>query len=312
MRFMENRTLGRTGYAVSVLGFGGGPIGYLQTDREQVSRILHLMLDNGVNLIDTAASYKGSEQLIADTIGARRDQFVLVSKCGTRLEDLDAPEWSPHLVTMTVDRSLRRLKTDHLDVMLLHGPTIDVLKKGDVLAALVKARDTGKIRHAGVSADNDDAAFAAGLPDVAVIETSINLADQANIDMVLPVCRQNSVGVIAKRPIANAAWKDVSEQRGVYAGYARTYADRLKKMNLDPAALGFAAGNCNEAWSELALRFTLSIPGIQSAIIGTTNPDNARFNLQTANRGPLSPGIVEKIREAFRRAATAGEWRGER
>src|SRR5205809_4390802 len=186
---MENRTFGRTNLSVSVLGFGGAPIGYLNTDRQRVSRVLTLLLDGGVNLIDTAASYHGSEELIAETIGNRRDQFVLVSKCGGKLDDIDAPAWSPQLITQTVDRSLRRLKTDRIDVMLLHTCGMEVLEKGDALAALAKARDAGKIRHAGYSGDNEEAAYAASLPDVAVIQTSISIADQANIDVVLPVCR---------------------------------------------------------------------------------------------------------------------------
>jgi aryl-alcohol dehydrogenase-like predicted oxidoreductase len=307
---MQHQPFGRTGYSVSALGFGGAPIGYLQTDRDRVARILNLMLDNGVNLIDTAASYKGSEELIARTIGSRRDQFVLVSKCGSSLEDLDAPEWTPQNISKTVDRSLDRLKTDHLDVMLLHSCSLDILKQGEVLDALVKAREAGKIRHAGYSGDNEEAAFAATLPDIAVIEMSISIADQTNIESVLPACRKHNVGVIAKRPIANAAWKDSSEQPGMYRGYSKVYHDRLAEMKLDPAALGFTAER-NAAWSELALRFTISQPGVHCAIIGTTNPDNARRNLQAAAKGPLPENVNESIRQRFARV-NPGTWRGER
>src|SRR5207237_317456 len=106
----------------------------------------------------------------------------------------------------------------------------------------------------GYSGDNEAAAHAAAMPDVAVVETSVSIADQANLDTVLPVARKNGLGVLAKRPIANAAWKDPASQPGLYGTYAQPYSDRLAKMGLDPAALGFA-GPAERAWPEVALRF---------------------------------------------------------
>ena len=301
---MEKRPFGKTGEQISILGFGGAPVGYLPTERDDVKRLLNQLLDDGVNLIDTAASYQGSEELIADAIGHRRKEFFLVSKCGGALDDIDAPEWTPSLITQTVDRSLRRLRTDRLDLMLLHTCSLKLLKQGDVLAALVAARDAGKVRFVGFSGDNEAAAFATALPDVAVIQTSINLADQHNIDAVLPSAREHNVGVMAKRPVANAAWKDISQQPGMYKEYARDYTARLAAMKLDPAQLGVAS------WSELALRFTLSQPGVTTAIVGTTNPANARANAEAAAKGPLPADVVTKIREAFGRANPRRDWIG--
>jgi aryl-alcohol dehydrogenase-like predicted oxidoreductase len=307
---MRKVTFGRTGLGVSVLGFGAAPIGYLDTDREQVARILNLLLDSGVNLIDTAANYPGAEEAVADTVGHRRSEYILVSKCGTKLPDIDDPPWSEAMITRTVDRSLRRLRTDRLDVMLLHSCDLETLRKGEALGALVKARDAGKIRFAGYSGDNETAAYAAALPDVAVLQTSISIADQANIDRVLPVARQHNVGVMAKRPIANAAWKDLKRQEGMYKNYAATYTDRLAKMGLNPQALGFD-GPPAQVWPELALRFTLSQPGVHTAIIGTTNPENARANIAAAEKGPLPADVVRQIREAFRNADPEGAWTGQ-
>ena len=307
---MNKVTFGRTGLQVSRLGFGAAPIGYLDTDWQRVARILNLLLDSGVNLIDTAANYPGAEEAIAATIGHRRGEFVLVSKCGWKVPGVDETEWSAANVTKTVDRSLRLLRTDRLDVMLLHSCGLEVLHKGEALGALVKARGAGKLRFVGYSGDNEAAEYAATLPDVAVLQTSISIADQANIDRVLPVARKHNVAVMAKRPIANAAWKDVSEQPGMYKNYAATYTERLSKMRLDPAALGFS-GPGDVAWSELALRFTLSQDGVHTAIIGTTNPENAKTNLGAAQKGPLPPEGVKKIREAFRAADPQGKWVGQ-
>jgi aryl-alcohol dehydrogenase-like predicted oxidoreductase len=306
---MEKRRFGRTGFDVSPLGFGSAPIGFLDTDRQRVATILNLLLDEGVNLIDTAASYPGSEEGIAATVGHRRGEFVLVSKCGSKISESSAAPWSAEVVTATVDRALKRLQTDALDVMLLHSCDLATLKKGEALGALVKARDAGKIRFAGYSGDNEAAAYAAGLPDVAVIETSISIVDQVNIDSVLPLCVKNNVGVLAKRPIANAAWRGAENRGGIYDNYVKPYVDRLRKMNLKPTEVGFADDG-NDAWAELALRFTLSVPAVHTAIIGTTNPDNARANIQFTQKGALPKEAFEKIRQKFRSANANGSWEG--
>src|SRR5258706_12934655 len=91
---MNRIQFGRTGLQVSQLGFGAAPIGYLTTAREKVRTILNLLLDRGVNVIDSAASYEGSEEAIPEAIGHRRKEFLLISKCGGSLRDLDGPDWS--------------------------------------------------------------------------------------------------------------------------------------------------------------------------------------------------------------------------
>ncbi len=144
---MELRGFGKTGIEVSALGFGGAPVGYLETDRQQVSDILNTLLDRGVNLIDTAASYGSSEEAIGEAIGHRRDDYVLVSKCGQAFGDIEGEAWSASAIEQTVERALRRLKTDYIDVVLLHSCDLETLKKGEALGALVKARDAGKVRE---------------------------------------------------------------------------------------------------------------------------------------------------------------------
>lgn len=308
---MKNRRpFGKTGLEVSPLGFGGGPIGYLAAEQQQVERVLNQLLDSGVNLIDTAACYHDSEPLIGRAVGHRRGEYILVSKCGHQVDGISGGEWSPELITQTVDRALKRLRTDHLDVMLLHSCELSMLQRGDAVGALAKAKAAGKVRFIGYSGDNDAAAYAASLPEVSAIEMSVNLCDQANLDAVLPQARERGLGIIAKRPIANAAWKQASLP-GIYSGYAKPYADRLQQMKLKPSDLGFNS-EAPTAWPELALRFTLSFPEVHVAIIGTTNPDNARANIQIAENGPLPEPVVAKIRETFHQTvAQAGQpWKG--
>jgi len=138
---MEKRPLGKTGYEVSILGFGSAPIGYLNADQERASAILNLLFDSGVNLFDTGASYPGSEQMIGKALGHRRSEIVVVSKCGGKIPDLPEKMWTPELIAKTVDRSLKNLGMDHLDVMLLHSCDLKVLKDGGVIEPLVKAQE---------------------------------------------------------------------------------------------------------------------------------------------------------------------------
>ena len=310
---MKKRAFGKTDLTVSELGFGGAPVGLLDTEADQVRTILHELLDRGMNVIDTAACYGGSEQLIGQTVADRRDEFVLISKCGHASNaDLEGDNFSPEVITKSIDRSLDRLHTDHIDVMLLHSCSLDKLKQGDAIDAVLKARDAGKVRHVGYSGDNDAAAWAAARDDIEVIETSINLADQRNIDAVLPVCVKHDVGVIAKRPIANACWKQPEQQPGMYKDYASEYHRRFALMNVTPRDLGYY-GHVELEWPEIALKFTLAQRGVHTAIVGTTSPSNAQANLDAVEKNPLREQVVQRLREAFQEAqAEAGEtWDGQ-
>ena len=308
---MERRRFGKTNLQVSPLGFGAAPIGYLDKDIGSVTDLLNGLLDSGLNLIDTAACYPGSEPLVGRAIGHRREDYVLVTKCGHEVDGTSAKEWSADLIAQTVERALKRLQTDHIDVMLLHTCSLETLEQGEVIEALVKAREAGKIRFLGYSGDNEAAVFAAGLNEVSVIQTSVNICDQVNIDKVLPKARENDIGVLAKRPIANAAWKELSEQKGIYQNYARSYRERLLASGLTPAQLGFE-GDPQQLWPRIALRFTLSQPGVHTAIAGTTSLANAKANLAAVEEGPLSDEVNGQIRRAFQKAqAKSGEeWAG--
>jgi aryl-alcohol dehydrogenase-like predicted oxidoreductase len=168
----------------------------------------------------------------------------------------------------------------------------------------------GKIRFGGYSGDNERALFAARHGAFDLIETSISLADQGQIDRLLPVCREKGIGVVAKRPVANAAWRGFADLKDV-AAKASVYTRRLAAMDLDLPALGFAADNAG--WSELALRFNLSLGGLHVSIIGTKNPAHARANLAVVEKGPLPPAVLARVRDAFRKAeaASGGVWLGE-
>jgi len=308
---MDMRRLGQTELSVSCVGFGAAPIGYLETERAKVRDTLNFLLDEGVNVVDTAACYQQSEPAIAEAAGHRRDQFVLISKCGHACGELSGEAFSAALIEQSIDRSLKRLNTDYIDVMMLHSCDLATLKRGEAVEALVKARDKGKIRFAGYAGDNDAAAYAAALEEIAVIECSINICDQRNIDHVLPTCQQHDVGVIAKRPLANAAWRS-AQPSAFYEQYASVYQNRLQAMGVTPFELGYF-GHADVEWPEIALKFTLAFPEIHSAIVGTTSRTNAKADLMAAAKNPLREQVVQKLRDAFTKAeqTSGATWPGQ-
>ena len=130
---------------------------------------------------------------------------------------------------------------------------------------------------------------------------SASFCDQANLSGAVPEAARRGVGVIAKRPVANGAWKPLEAQQGLYRDYVRPYVDRFHAMGLEPAELGFAGPG---DWMEIALRFALAQEDIHILSIGTTNPANAEANLKLLEKGPLPPESVARLRESFRLAET--------
>jgi aryl-alcohol dehydrogenase-like predicted oxidoreductase len=294
---MERRQLGKTGMEVSILGFGGAEIGFEGATEETVARLLEGALDAGVNVIDTGECYEGSEELIGRTVANRRKDYYLFTKCG-HPRGVGSQDWSPASLLESIERSLRRLQTDWLDLIQLHSCSESVLRKGDAIAALQTARAKGYARYLGYSGDSHAARYAVECGAFDTLQTSINIADQEAIDLVLPLTREKSMGVIAKRPIANAVWKDNHKP---IDRYHHTYWERLNKLRYD-----FIHDLGTEASVAYALRFTLSVPGVHTAIVGTTKPERSQENARMAAQGALSANEFEAIRERWEVIAPPG------
>ena len=287
---MERRQLGKTDMQVSVLGFGGSEIGYENASRETVAKLLNSALDAGLNVIDTAECYEGSEELIGDTVGNRRNDYYLFTKCG-HPRGIGSEDWSIPSLLESIERSLERLQTDHIDLIQLHGCSESILRKGDVISALQTAQEKGYSRYIGYSGDSVAAKYAVESGAFDTLQTSINIADQEALDLTLPLARERQVGVIAKRPIANAAWK---EEHKPIESYHHVYWDRLQKLQYD-----FIRAGPLEKSIAHALRFTLSVPGVHTAIVGTSNPDRWSQNAKMIETGSLSQGEFNAIRERW-------------
>jgi aryl-alcohol dehydrogenase-like predicted oxidoreductase len=294
---MEKRTLGKTGMDVTVLGFGGAEIGYRGVPLLIAERLLNGALDAGLNVIDTAECYPGGEELIGQSVASRRNEYFLFTKCG---HDKDGDHWNPSKMAEQIDRSLRRLETDHVDLLQLHSCSEEKLRQGDVVEVVKSARDAGKTRFIGYSGDSLTALYAVESGVFDTLQISVSIADQEGIDLAIPAAHAQGMGIIAKRPIANAVWKHSSKPEP----YHQPYWERLSPLGYD-----FLSGDFQNAVS-IALRFTLAVPGVHTAIVGTTQPDRWRQNAELLKAGPLDPRQFEAIRARWKSVA-GPDWIGQ-
>jgi len=297
---MEKRQLGKTDMHVTALGYGGAEIGFEKAAPELASRLLNEALDAGLNMIDTAECYLQSEELIGQAVAHRRGEYYLFTKCG-HPESPGVEDWRPDSLRKSIERSLKRLKVDCVDLVQLHSCSEKELRKGDVIAALQEARAKGQTRYIGYSGDGSAARFAVECGAFDTLQTSLSIADQEAIDLTVPLARERQMGVIAKRPIANAVWRYAEKPAN---SYILPYWERLQKLDYD-----FLRTEPENA-AAIALRFTLNVPGVHTAIVGTANPTRWRQNAALLAAGPLDDARIASIRTRWKAVARA-DWFGQ-
>jgi aryl-alcohol dehydrogenase-like predicted oxidoreductase len=297
---LERRRLGRTDMTASVLGFGGSEIGYQGVSARTVERLLGSALDAGLNVIDTAECYDDSERLIGKAIGKRREEFHLFTKCGHGA-GWERADWRREPILASIQRSLSRLATDRIDLIQLHSCSLSVLQRGEAIDALERARDRGWVRYIGYSGDGAEARYAVDCGRFDTLQTSVSIADQEAIDLTLPQARETRMGVIAKRPLANVAW---AYPRKPSESYYQTYWSRLRALDYP-----FLREDPDNAVAT-ALRFTLSVPGVHTAIVGTTRPHRWQQNAVLLRDGALPRAAFEQLRNRWREVAQPS-WKGQ-
>lgn len=288
------RALGSTGLHVSALGLGAGPLGDARISDGDADALVGQALELGVTLFDTAPSYGRSEERLGRALGTRRHEVVLVTKGGYGVPGI--ADWTGDVIRLGIDAALGRLRTDLLDVFLLHSCDEGTLLRDDILGELDRAKSAGKIRAAGYSGENEALAAAVSSGRFDVVECSVNPFDRASLASHVAAAEAAGVGVLAKRPLANAAWRFDAEPE---APDVRTYWTRARAMGFDPAPL---------AWPELALRFAAFAPGIASALVGTANPAHLTDAVSAVLRGPLEASVLARLDAAWH--PHAAEWRG--
>jgi hypothetical protein len=307
---VERTALGRTGLEVSRLGIGLSEIGFNLTMEEvdRASRIMNTALDSGINFFDTAACYGISEELVGATVSHRRSEFVLATKAGHFLPRGTGEDWTYDLVVESVDRSLDRMRTDHLDLVQLHSCNVAVLERGDVIRALQDVKAAGKTRYVGYSGDNENAEWAVSSGLFDTLQTSFNLVDQKARRKLLPEADARGMGIIVKRPIGNAVWGAAADPKPYQhnSAYTEEYYRRAQVMQTD----GPLAGEPGDRIL-LAMGYTLGHPEVDVAIIGTQRPEHMQSNIElVSDRLPISPETIADLEMRYDRVAADWEQRG--
>jgi aryl-alcohol dehydrogenase-like predicted oxidoreductase len=300
---IQTRTLGRTGADVTILGYGamelrGGPRGPVISD-EDAGRVLNAVLDCGITLIDTSPDYGSSEELIGRYVGHRREEFFLASKCGCPLDlpaDTAPPyphDYSPANVRAGVERSLRRLRTDLLDLVQVHmSPTLATMAENDVIETLLDLRDEGKTRFIGMSGIIPDLRGHIELGVFDVFQIPYSAVQREHEDLITKAAEEGAGTLIRGGAARGAPAEDknwASGPLGVPQGEGQR---RWVEASLDQLV-----SDSGLSPIEFTLRFTLSHPGLSTAIVGTSSPDHLASNLAMAEKGPLPADVYAEAKE---------------
>ncbi len=283
------RPLGRDGSMIPIIGFGAEALGRSGRRFEDAERTLHAVVDAGVTLIDTASCYGNSERFVGTALESRRDEITIVTKCGWG-EDM-SPQWSPAEIAATVDTSLRSLRTDRVDVLLLHSCPLETLQRGDVIVALQRLRDAGKAVRIGYSGDNEALTHAVECGAFTVVEASFNMLDRANAAAIAEAHRRG-MGVLAKRPLANAVPGRTERPK---SDYAAQYWPRWQ-------ALGMSRELAALPWLDVAVRFAAFWPGVSGILVGSSHAHHVVEHLDRLRRGALPEEILRRLDVAYQSA----------
>jgi aryl-alcohol dehydrogenase-like predicted oxidoreductase len=297
---MQKRKLGRTGLEVTVLGHGAMEIrgsriwsGRPVTEKE-AQTILNAVLDAGINFIDTAWDYGLSEEFIGKFISHRRSEYVLATKCGCTWLDKGDHDETPHVWTRenlrrNIEDSLRRMRTDHIDLWQLHNPAPDQVQQEDLVAFMQQVKSEGKVRHIAISSTLPHLATFLSWGAFESFQIPYSALERVH-ENALTLANRAGCGVIVRGGVARG-------EPGAGLGAADRW-DAFEKARLDEL---LAPG---ESRTTFLMRFTISHPDMHTTIVGTKNPAHLAENVKAAQAGPLPPAVYA---EAKTRLTAAGQ-----
>ena len=292
---VERRKLGKTNLEVSILGLGLAQISRTATAEGHASdstTIINSALDLGINFLDTAACYGDTEQLIGQAVSHRRNEYILATKAGHVVGDNDNLPWTRRTIEESINRSLRLLRTEHVDILQLHSCSVETLQSGEAIEAVQRIQETGKARFIGYSGDNEAARWAAHSGVFQTLQTSYNIVDQHfTTNNIIDVAHTAQMGVIIKRPVANSAWWSSQEPYP----YASEYFRRAQIMKSSGPFLHPLKDKVLEATG-----FVLYQPEVSTIITGTHNLAHLQANVAMINNQlPIPKKTVLEIEERF-------------
>ena len=318
---MNYRELGRTGWEVSEISFGAWGIGgdWGTVDDGESLAALHKALDLGVNFVDTADVYGDgrSEKLIGQVLRERTGQRIYVAtKAGRRLSPHVADGYNRDNLVAFVERSLRYLGVEALDLVQLHCPPTEVFYRPEVFGVLDDLAAAGKIRYYGASVEKvEEALKAIEYPNVQTVQIIFNVFRQRPTQLFFPQAKERQVGILARVPLASGLLTGKMRSDTVFEqNDHRNYNRRGEAFDVGetfagvPYEVGLQAVEELRAWvptgwtmAQMALRWILMFDAVSCTIPGAKRPAQAADNVAAADLPPLGEETMAALREIYER-----------
>jgi aryl-alcohol dehydrogenase-like predicted oxidoreductase len=315
---MQYRTLGKTGWNVSTISFGAWAIGgtWGEVDDRQSLGALHAALDAGVNFFDTADVYGDgrSERLLASLRSQKSQPFWVATKAGRRLSPHVAAGYTRENLVAFVDRSLKNLAVETIDLLQLHCPPTDVYYRPEVFGVLDDLVAAGKLRHYGVSVERvEEALKAIEYPGVATVQIIFNVFRQRPKDLFLGEALRRNVGVLARLPLSSGMLTGKLSRSSAFA------ADDHRAFNREGAAfdkgetfsgLAYETGlqvverlrpfvPSGMTMGQMALKWILAHPSVTCAIPGAKRAEQVVENVAAADLPDLPPEVLDAVERIY-------------
>lgn len=317
---MNYRPLGRTGWKISEISFGAWAIGgaWGNVDDQESLAALHAALDGGVNFFDTADVYGDghSERLLAKLKKERKEKFYIATKAGRRLPMQTVAGYNRKNLTAWVNRSLKNLNTDTIDLLQLHCPHPEVFYRPEVFGILDDLVKAGKLRHYGVSVEKvEEALKAIEFPNVQSVQIIFNIFRQRPAELFFAEAQRRKVGILARVPLASGLLSGKISRDSKFAkddhrnfnrhGEAFDRGETFSGVDFETGLR--AVGQLKQlvppgaTLAQLALRWILESPAVTCAIPGAKRPTQVTENIAASDLKHLSPATMKKIGAIYTR-----------
>jgi aryl-alcohol dehydrogenase-like predicted oxidoreductase len=313
---MQYRNLGNTGITVSEIGFGGWtiggpvevdgvPLGWGNTSDDESLAAIRRARELGVTFFDTADIYGHgrSESLLGLVLGRRRKDVVIATKVGNvrTAGGSHKKDFTRKHIFYAIDGSLKRLRTDYVDIYQLHNPAPSELRREEIQEAMEMLQTIGKIRYWGVSISTPEE----GIEIIKrgwghTLQVLYNILNQAPAQELFPLARERGIGIVARVPLASGLLTGKYRQTSTFS------KNDVRQNFLTPRRLAEAAekiaevkgivGGTTRSLAEAALKFVLANDAVATTIPGARNAHQVELNVE-ASGTPLSEPIVERLRE---------------